>query len=766
MVHSHHRLGRHTRRLVGQRPACLRLFPLLAVALTVLGLAAPAARAATRTVTNTKDSGAGSLRAVIAAAAAGDTVTFTVTGTIKLTSGQITLTQPVTLQGPGAGSLAIDGNKSSRIFEASASSGTVTLNNLTLQNGYLYNDYGAGLENDGNGAALVLTGCTISGCFNDYSGIGGGLYSSGGLMTLTGCLFTGNVAGAGGGVEADGSSGRATVTGCVFTGNSAGAGGGYYNSRGQSTLTNCVFTGNSASAYSGGFFSNTATSTLTGCSFTGNTGGSYGGALGSLNSTTTLTDDIFYGNSASSSPEIWLSSGATATVTYCDVQGGQAGTGNFSADPAFVSGTAPYDLQVRPGSPVVAAGVAVPGLTTDITGAIRADPPTVGAYEGTQAGTQTQIALANGSSATIPSGGSASFTVTVANTSSPGGPIPSGSVQLRVKGSPVGSTVALAGGSATLSLTFPQAGIYTVSAAYTPAAGNFTASTSGSLTETVVGTPTANAQSVSVPFNTATPIALTGSDPNSPPRALTYTVTSSPAHGTVSALRVATGGVTYTPTAGYHGADSFTFTVNNGTYTSSLATVTLNVAAGVPTANAQTASVAFNTAKAITLTGTDPDVPVLTLTYTVTASPTHGTLSGLNPATGAVTYTPTAGYTGNDSFTFTVSNGTHTSAPATVSVTVNPVFLTALTFPTPVEGGSVFNGTVTLSGITPVDVVVGLSSSNSATIRIHRSVIVPAGSSSATFEIDTYRSHVTQTVTVQAVLNQVTLTKDLTITGR
>ena len=92
--------------------------------------------------------------------------------------------------------------------------------------------------------------------------------------------------------------------------------------------------------------------------------------------------------------------------------------------------------------------------------------------------------------------------------------------------------------------------------------------------------------------------------------------------------------------------------------------------------------------------------------------------------------------------------------------------LSSLSFLTPVPGGTVLNGTVTLSGIAASDVVVGLSSSDSSVIRIHRAVIVPAGSSSAMFEIDTYRSHVTKTVTLQATLAAVVLTKDLTITGR
>jgi len=211
---------------------------------------------------------------------------------------------------------------------------------------------------------------------------------------------------------------------------------------------------------------------------------------------------------------------------------------------------------------------------------------------------------------------------------------------------------------------------------YTPTAGYFGAdsfqftdsngvvtSSPATVSITVVGQPTANAQSVTTAQGTSTPITLTGSDPNTPPLALTYTVTASPAHGTLSGTAPA---LTYTPTAGYFGADSFQFTDSNGVASSSPATVTITVV-GQPTANAQSVTAAQGTATAITLTGTDPNTPPLTLTYTVTANPAHGTLSGTAPD---LTYTPTAGYFGADSFQFTDSNGVATSSPATVTINV------------------------------------------------------------------------------------------------
>ena len=87
-----------------------------------------------------------------------------------------------------------------------------------------------------------------------------------------------------------------------------------------------------------------------------------------------------------------------------------------------------------------------------------------------------------------------------------------------------------------------------------------------------------------------------------------------------------------------------------------------------PTANAQSVTTTLNTAASVTLTGSDPNTPALPLTYTATTAPSHGALSGTAPN---LTYTPTTGYTGSDSFQFNVSNGTLSSSVATVSITVN-----------------------------------------------------------------------------------------------
>src|SRR5262249_40604697 len=77
-------------------------------------------RPSTLTVLNAKDSGAGSLRAAIAAAHNGDTINFAaglIGQTIALSSGELLIKHNVTIVGPGADKLTISGSNASRVFE-------------------------------------------------------------------------------------------------------------------------------------------------------------------------------------------------------------------------------------------------------------------------------------------------------------------------------------------------------------------------------------------------------------------------------------------------------------------------------------------------------------------------------------------------------------------------------------------------------------------------------------------------------------------------
>src|SRR5262249_3907706 len=114
-----------------------------------------------------------------------------------------------------------------------------------------------------------------------------------------------------------------------------------------------------------------------------------------------------------------------------------------------------------------------------------------------------------------------------------------------------------------------------------------------------------------------------------------------------------------------------------GQFTSAAGTVTVTVTPvdDPPTADPLSATTDEDTPLPLALTGDDGDPEaVQPLTFAVASSPTHGTLTGFNPATGAVPYTPAADYHGLDSFAFAVTDaGGLTSSAATVSITVRAV---------------------------------------------------------------------------------------------
>jgi PKD repeat protein len=192
---------------------------------------------------------------------------------------------------------------------------------------------------------------------------------------------------------------------------------------------------------------------------------------------------------------------------------------------------------------------------------------------------------------------------------------------------------------------------------------------------TISAVPTANNQSFTVVTGGEVAVYLSCSDPVGD-KAKTFTVLSGPAHGTLQTYlqKYGTnypGYYFYKATAGYTGADSFTWKMNNGYYDSNTATVSITVNANTaPTANNSSVTIP-STPSNITLSVTHPDAGQ-TMTYTLVSGPSHGTL-GVNSSSNSWTYTPVKDYVGGDSFTWKVSDGIASSNVATVSISVNAV---------------------------------------------------------------------------------------------
>jgi hypothetical protein len=141
-------------------------------------IAFASARANTITVTNTNDSGPGSLRQALADANDGDTIEFAVTGTIALTSGELVIDKSITITGPGSDQLAVGLHIPQyhfRVFHVMASP-TVTIEGLTIGPSLFF--YGCGILNDQ--ATLTINNCAVTG--NNGQTLGAGI-SNGGTLT-------------------------------------------------------------------------------------------------------------------------------------------------------------------------------------------------------------------------------------------------------------------------------------------------------------------------------------------------------------------------------------------------------------------------------------------------------------------------------------------------------------------------------------------------------------------------------------------------------
>ena len=181
-----------------------------------------------------------SLRDAIQVASSGDTITFSVSGTIVLTLGQLTVSDDLLIYGPGAGSLTISGNDASRVLFVQEGA-NVTLSDLTMAHGRASggDDNGGGIYNLGH---LTLRRCIIADNQADWDG--GGIYNySTGILDAQQSAFIGNSAAFGGGIKNENAT--ISLTNCTFYNNSAARGGGI-DSGSDSTLviTNCTFSGN------------------------------------------------------------------------------------------------------------------------------------------------------------------------------------------------------------------------------------------------------------------------------------------------------------------------------------------------------------------------------------------------------------------------------------------------------------------------------------------------------------------------------------------
>ncbi len=131
------------------------------------------------------------------------------------------------------------------------------------------------------------------------------------------------------------------------------------------------------------------------------------------------------------------------------------------------------------------------------------------------------------------------------------------------------------------------------------------------------------------------------------------------------------GTLTYTPDENFNGSDSFTYTVSDGNGGTDTATVNVTVdpVNDNPVAEDDTASTDADTDVIVSVLTNDTDVDGDTLSVLGVSQGTNG--STVRNGDGTVTYTPNAGFTGSDSFTYILSDGNGGTDLGTVNVSVN-----------------------------------------------------------------------------------------------
>ncbi|MCC8998577.1 MAG: Ig-like domain-containing protein, partial [Candidatus Contendobacter sp.] len=164
---------------------------------------------------------------------------------------------------------------------------------------------------------------------------------------------------------------------------------------------------------------------------------------------------------------------------------------------------------------------------------------------------------------------------------------------------------------------------------------------------------------------------------------LTLVSVTAPSHGNAAMNGNA---ITYTPSANFSGTDSFSYTITDSFNQTASATVTVTVNPPGLNAADDTATTTAGTPVTINVLANDTGTG---LSITQVSTPSHGSAS---ISGGAITYTPSAGFIGSDSFTYTMTDRFGQPASATVTVTVNP------------PGLSVADDTATTTAGTPVTI--------------------------------------------------------------
>lgn len=212
----------------------------------IMGAASSSANAATFTVTSLADSGSGTLRQAVLdanAAAGADTIEFAITApaTIILTSGPLTPSGELTINGNRINGITISANNSTRVIQNTTTVERLTLNYLNITEGKAPNGFGGG--GVFTAGPLFVNNCAI---FNNHSpqGTGGGIHAQ--SLLLNNSTVSGNSSSiSGGGIQLE-SNQSTRIQNSTIAFNTSGTGGGVHNAQSPVRVKNTIIAKNSS----------------------------------------------------------------------------------------------------------------------------------------------------------------------------------------------------------------------------------------------------------------------------------------------------------------------------------------------------------------------------------------------------------------------------------------------------------------------------------------------------------------------------------------
>ncbi len=196
--------------------------------------------------------------------------------------------------------------------------------------------------------------------FHVCESVGGGIFTEYASPTITRCVIKDNQAphGQGGGICCR--EGTPAIIYCTISNNSTtpyGKGGGIYSWDCSPEIRNCLITDNVSNGYGGGIYCNFSAPVINLCTIVSNSALYMGGGICAYGteSASAVKNSIIWDNTAPDGPGIKLRDTSYPTVSYCDIQGGFSGTGNFNVDPSFSNPTG-GDYHLLTDSPCINAG--------------------------------------------------------------------------------------------------------------------------------------------------------------------------------------------------------------------------------------------------------------------------------------------------------------------------------------------------------------------------------------------------------------------------